>query len=85
MAILGVLLGITMTVLGYFVYQFRDNAELALELFKSLTERVEFLERRKALLTEAAGSYQVPGVGNVANKATKPRTWNEDVAAADTK
>jgi len=79
MAILGVLLGVTMTVLAYLLYQFRENAKADFALFKDLTDRVVLLEKRKALLAEAVTSQPKP----VGVAGQKLRTWNEDAPIAE--
>lgn len=78
MAILGVLLGITMTVLGYMLYERRRANAIYIEAIKDLTDRVVFLGRRKALLAEAVATQPKPaGVGAI-HSTMRVRTWDQD-------
>jgi hypothetical protein len=81
MAILGVLLGVTMTILGWLVYESREHRKLIIDLQNRLIhgmgERVSALERRKAVIAEAAVSQPKPiGVR---------RQWSENMPAAEAK
>lgn len=78
MAILGVLLGITMTVLAGCIWFGVREYPLLIKAEESLSERIAILERRKAVITEAATVQPKPA-------RVAARQWSEDVPAAETK
>lgn len=78
MAILGVLLGITMTILACLIRDYLETRKAHGAEIKSLAARVEFLEKRKALLAEVVASQPKPAGVGATHGATRIRTWNED-------
>lgn len=80
---LGVLVGITICGLAYCIDEIVKQRKLIIELQNSIAldikPRIVVLEKRKALLAEAAVAQEKPsGVG----KRTL-RTWNENVGQAE--
>jgi hypothetical protein len=81
MAILGVLLGITMTLLGFGAYKAWSWLTALEKRVMDSLDRIVFLERRKSVVADAvAGQPKPAGVAQV-----KLRTWNEDAAPFEAK
>lgn len=84
MGILGVLLGITISVLAGAIWFVRIEHRVYTKAVSELEDRVAVLERRKAFSPDATQAL------NKSSEPTKvaayrPRTWNEDTAQAEVK
>ena len=76
---IAVLVGMLIVVVAGLIWFVRQKYPVIIEALVAVEKRVEVLEKRKALLTEAAVSADKPaGVG----KRTL-RTWNENVGQAE--
>jgi len=76
---IAVLVGMLIVVTAGLIWFVRQKYPVIIEALVAVEKRVEVLEKRKALLTEAAVSADKPaGVG----KRTL-RTWNENVGQAE--
>lgn len=81
MAIIGVLLGVTMTILAWLIWQGRAERERIDLLFagtNAMTDRIAVLERRKAVIQEAVATQAAQ-----TSKPSTRRQWSEDVPAAE--
>lgn len=84
MAILGVLLGITITVLAGAIWFVRNEYRVYIKAMSAVEDRVAVIERRKAFSPDATQALNKPSEpAKVA--AYRPRTWNEDTAQAEVK
>ncbi len=85
MAILGVLLGITMTVVAIAGYLAKRDRDFVLAQLNTLTERVIAVEKRKAQVRQemSGTASDKPKVdGRTLGMGSRLRTWNEDQEAA---
>ena len=76
---IGILVGMLIVVEAGLIWFVRKEYPVIMSAIEAAEKRIEILEKRKALLTEAAVSADKPaGVG----KRTL-RTWNENVGQAE--
>jgi hypothetical protein len=82
MAILGVLLGITVTVLGGCIWWGRDKVSMLEAMEASMVERIAVLERRRSYLPEVStGAPTEPEQVKVAKM--RPISWSQARDAAE--